>query len=1096
VVVFVRYSISLILCWSIVNLPLHLQAQYYSRHHIAPATWQFWSNANEIVIANPNVQPANVEIRKSDSTLLITQQVTKGNPLIYRPIALPSTLPRHPLSKVLLGAGLLVSSDSPVSVNIRNVASDQLGDDSRIKGNASLTSFGNAGIGTSFRVGYYRDDNGPSPIYSVMALADSTVVRVETGQIFTIQHGQSVLFSAPQGSLVETSTPCVMTTGSFLDAPGGCGDGTFDQIPPIQVLGSRYFVVRTRGNVIDEQSTLIATQDNLIITVRKYSVTGTEMGESTYTLQKAGDLLRIPNGDGSTPFSVAEISANGKLLVYVGSAEGCEVDVSTHFPVSSECNGSNFVETSRFVNYFSTPLPYVGYILTADSSAMILANGQDLESLSGKRVQLGKSGWYLLKFNHTQLGNPSVLTLESPAKMNVSIIQIGAGFSMSATFSSFIEQPPTPTIQTVSINPCEGSFATLTTDSTATQIQWFFNGNAIPGATGHTLKATQSGNYHISSLQPCGEETESAPVSVRLFELPGPDVETLQEFCFNAKVIHLLPRADSIRWYSQPAGGIPLADSVLLEDGGIYYASQIIQGCESLARNLARIKLGKLSTDWVAEACNQYLWNDTFLTTSGIYQKNLTTEAGCDSLSILHLTIHKDTIVKQTLEVCNSHFWTATGEELTSSGTYYGKLKTRYGCDSLCQLDLTVHPSYILTEEKTACDSFVWDQNQENYTSSLTTTAFFTSDFGCDSIYTLNLTIHPSYSQNFTRTSCNNYFWESTRELLNKSGKYIFAGRSQAGCDSLEILELTIHPSYEAVKAESACDSLYWPETNKTYKQSGRFSMPWTSVYGCDSIIYLDLSILPSYEKYDTSKTCDSLIWDVSGQVLTNSGEFIARMQTLSGCDSTHMLLLSVYPSFKGEEQKKLCDSFTWRVNGQTYTSSGRYLQTFTSSHGCDSTYILNLEISPSFLDTIVVEATDAYNWDISNTIYSDSGYYIFHSLTENGCDSIYILDLRLRKSNKYTWPNIISSDRNGQNDAFTIYNIQNLALIRRLSIFDRWGNLMAEFENILPSKPELGWNGKRLAEHVVPGVYVFTADLEFTDKSTEQIKGDITVIR
>ena len=51
--------------------------QYYTSHHIAPAPWQYWSNANEIVIANPGNTPATVEIRKSDSTLLVTKIVSK-----------------------------------------------------------------------------------------------------------------------------------------------------------------------------------------------------------------------------------------------------------------------------------------------------------------------------------------------------------------------------------------------------------------------------------------------------------------------------------------------------------------------------------------------------------------------------------------------------------------------------------------------------------------------------------------------------------------------------------------------------------------------------------------------------------------------------------------------------------------------------------------------------------------------------------------------------------------------------------------------------------------------------------------------------------
>ena len=52
-------------------------AQYYTQHYIAPAPWQYWNNANEIVIGTvePNTT-VTVDISKSDGTFITTLNVT------------------------------------------------------------------------------------------------------------------------------------------------------------------------------------------------------------------------------------------------------------------------------------------------------------------------------------------------------------------------------------------------------------------------------------------------------------------------------------------------------------------------------------------------------------------------------------------------------------------------------------------------------------------------------------------------------------------------------------------------------------------------------------------------------------------------------------------------------------------------------------------------------------------------------------------------------------------------------------------------------------------------------------------------------------
>ena len=77
---------------------------------------------------------------------------------------------------------------------------------------------------------------------------------------------------------------------------------------------------------------------------------------------------------------------------------------------------------------------------------------------------------------------------------------------------------------------------------------------------------------------------------------------------------------------------------------------------------------------------------------SGVYTDTLQAQAGCDSVSILDLTI-KDFNIGETmvLTACDSSVW--GGTTYTTSGMYIDTLQSIAGCDSIITLDLTINGS-------------------------------------------------------------------------------------------------------------------------------------------------------------------------------------------------------------------------------------------------------------------------------------------------------------------------------------------------------------------------------------------------------------------
>ena len=498
-------------------LSLNTFGQYANKHYIAPAPWNYSSAANEFIVSTVSAGTTSVTVTKSDGTAVTTMSVTSGTPAVYRPTGIVNSLPANVVNTIYNDRGLIFTSASPIAVSIRNIESDQFngGNPVNIKGNAALASYGNEGSGTSFRVGYYRANFAgltaigagalAQPVYSVMAIHNNTVVSKNGTALVTLQAGQSYLFQTPIGDLITATKPVVMNSGSWRDAPGGCGDGVFDQIPPNRVLGKNYLVVRGSGTAgtgtnRPEQTLFIATENNTTVTATNYNVAGTVTGTTTYTLATAGSYQNIFHGDAATAYTATTLSANKNIIVYSGTAQSCEVDMSALPPISA-CAGSFKVETKRFLAYNNTTvLPYFGYVLITDPTAVVSINGTNLETLGGVRRQLGTSGNYLIDFTNTQLGNPTNLVFTSTVRMSVSMVQQGAGYSMAAYLSSFND----------TLTPIEaeldgsGCVTLLTAEPGFSPYQWYYNGILIPGATSQTYQPTGFGNYSVSGTRTCG----------------------------------------------------------------------------------------------------------------------------------------------------------------------------------------------------------------------------------------------------------------------------------------------------------------------------------------------------------------------------------------------------------------------------------------------------------------------------------------------------------------------------------------------------------------------------------------------------------------
>lgn len=193
--------------------------------------------------------------------------------------------------------------------------------------------------------------------------------------------------------------------------------------------------------------------------------------------------------------------------------------------------------------------------------------------------------------------------------------------------------------------------------------------------------------------------------------------------------------------------------------------------------------------------------------------------------------------------VCGSYS-SPLGNVLDSSGTYIDTLQNVDGCDSLVVIHLIVHPEYQTPVTASACELYVSPSGNNSWSTSGTYTDLLSTQDGCDSLLIIDLTIYSTSTANLTVASCDSFASPSGNYTWTSSGQYVNTLINQHGCDSVITIDLTIHPSVTDTLTISTCDSTYTSPAGNVYSTSGQYMETLTTQHGCDSMLVLDLTFV------------------------------------------------------------------------------------------------------------------------------------------------------------------------------------------------------------------------------------------------------------
>jgi len=209
-----------------------------------------------------------------------------------------------------------------------------------------------------------------------------------------------------------------------------------------------------------------------------------------------------------------------------------------------------------------------------------------------------------------------------------------------------------------------------------------------------------------------------------------------------------------------------------------------------------------------------------------------------------------------------------------------------------------------------------------------------------------------------TSTSLNasggvNYQWSN-----GQTGNFIFINPTQTTtyevyvsfpgsvCVDTASVTVTVLPQKSTQITETVCGNNYF-FNGQLLTQSGIYTATFTASNSCDSVVSLNLTLLPTSITNLNAQICSGNTYNFNGQSLTQSGSYAATLNAANGCDSIVNLNLTVASAIVNNLQRNICTGGSYDFNGQTLTQPGVYNATYQSAGGCDSIVRLSLSVNP-----------------------------------------------------------------------------------------------------------------------------------------------------
>ena len=454
-------------------------------------------------------------------------------------------------------------------------------------------------------------------------------------------------------------------------------------------------------------------------------------------------------------------------------------------------------------------------------------------------------------------------------------------------------------------------------------------------------------------------------------------------------------------------GDSVLFDGVWYKESGVYERRETNSyGCTDTYQLILAV-LKSFNIDTIAVVCDNelpFIWRGYEYNESGDYSLPIAWTDSSRVVKTLHLTVNHTFYMEQNISLCSGDTFLFNGKQYFESGFFYDTVPSLVGCDSVTKYILSVHPSVDKIIEKHISDKQPYNFHGRDLT--LTGTYEWTGKtiHGCDSIEHLYLTVHPSFFQSDTLDLCQSdslnypYVWQDPNgriiATISQSGTYSDSVLTEYGFDSVHQLVVYVHPSYFIREQYEIGVGEHLKIHGRDISQPAIYYDTLRTIHGCDSIFHVVVNQKRTREWTWDREICQGEFFDFFGRRLTHTGQYKYTSQYK---DSVITLNLTVNPISITETRKVITDKqIPYIYNGRIYEQGGIYNDTLVNRYGCDSILRFVLIVSSRYSDWTPMPLCPGSEIKIDGDTIRQAGLYSFlrRSRVTGEMDSIWRVEI------------------------------------------------------------------------------------------------------
>lgn len=444
------------------------------------------------------------------------------------------------------------------------------------------------------------------------------------------------------------------------------------------------------------------------------------------------------------------------------------------------------------------------------------------------------------------------------------------------------------------------------------------------------------------------------------------------------------------------SGGTFVAGSSIYNSAGNYSDTLVASsGCDSIVHlDLQILSLAYGTFAYTICQDDSIVVGSSVYKNSGIFNDTFISSNGCDSIvtSTIQVLNHSQSLLNFT--ICNGESIMVGNSTHNATGVYADTLASANGCDSIIQTSLVVLPNNNTLLDTAICSGDYFVVGTSSYSLDATYLDTLTAVNGCDSIVQTNLQVLPVSTTIIDTAICSGETFVAGSSNYSAAGNYTDTLVASNGCDSVIFTNLAVYPVVTTQLSISICEGDSVQVGNSAYTASGTYTDMLISALGCDSIVQSSITVINASRKLIDTVLCEGSILGVGNSSYDSTGIYFDTLIASSGCDSIIQTNIRFLRKSYSTINPEICQGQIFFAGGTAFSSTGVYQHIEMAANGCDSVVTINLQVQPAKFLTMVMSICNGDSVVFGNSVCSSSGTYLNTFKTFHGCDSIVQLQL------------------------------------------------------------------------------------------------------